>query len=208
MIHPFWRQVIAMVAILPALVAAQDRVRDSWIAAAVDEGLAGPVAPYDLRGVGNSREVVGWVYTPRIRVARFVHERSRTGTLAAAAEIPASLLEPVLHVVLRVPDPIHDGESGPFVAAISRPEGARSPSETSYFVPVARRLLPALRMETLPAASQAPVFTHASDTVVGVFPISLALQPMLEFCVYREYRDSSGGPAYHVSAGYAEGPLR
>lgn len=197
--------------VYPAIVQGGKQEKEDRVAAAISDGVSRDVLPYALRNSLDSSTVVGWVYTAHVRVARFARAALGRGIQLTPTDIPNSASAPVMHVVMRNllrPAPLgHDGAIR--IAAIRRPPTAPPPGQSLYFVPVPTRLIPAVRLEALKTAEIALGAMPSNDVLgIGVFSETLAQQPFLEFCVYREYTDSSGGPAHDVMTGYVEGPVR
>lgn len=189
-----------------------DRNAAAAIDLAIAEGMRREVEPYALRGVHDQR-LVGWIYTPHVRVARFARAASLKGVNVGPTDIPSEIADQfIMHVVMHNVANVAsaDGLGSVRLAAIRRPRTVPPPpTQPVYFVPVPRRLVHAEGIVGLERASFLLSWTpNSGNVLVGAFPAAFAKEPFPEFCVYREYTDASGGPAQSVSAGYAEGPLR
>jgi hypothetical protein len=195
---------------LAASLAAVQPHRADLISEAIAAGMTADVPPYQLKHVVDTTSVIGLVYTPYVRIARYARAMRLNGESVDPGRIPEAVSEDVIHVAIQQVRQSSSALGQPVrVAAIVRPPGVSPPGKSAYFVPKGRALVPALRVEEVAMAERILGAIPLDDIgAVGVFPLSFANQLMLEFCAYREYADAAGAPAYDVVAGFASGPLR
>ncbi len=185
--------------------------QEADIKVAIDDGITHEVKPYELRHVAGSNAVVGLLFTPYVRIARFARERHLAGKTVSPEEVPQHLSEPVVHVAMRKPQATPDVPNVPIaIAAIFGPLDRPPPSEIAYFIPRVPPLSPPLRVETTDSAKRVMGAVTFHDLAgVAVFPVSSVQRPFVEFCAYREfYLPDDPHPSYDVVAGWVAGPLR
>ena len=190
---------------------AQSRLENSdYVQAAIIEGRLRQVEPYVLRHAINDSDTVGLVYTPYVRVARFVWKRKEAGREVEAKDIPSDVGAPVMHVAMQQPGRQHPGEYTSLkIAQIKRPPGAPPPGQSYSFFPDPRRLAEPLRV--LNPKTESALFGDfplARIAIIGVFSMAVAQGHTLEFCTYREYIGEDNTRRYDVLAGFSPGPLR
>jgi hypothetical protein len=180
----------------------------SFIQAAIADGLGGDVQPYVLRQNHTPHVVVGVIYTPYVRVARFARAARERGAVVSIDDIPEAVTAPVVHVAMRsLPEDRSNG-SQPFrIAAITRPPARYPPAGSSYFAP--RNLHEPIRvMSRASAETVIGELSYGDVDLIGVFAESLVRRQWIEFALYQEYTTEQGSPGYSVSQGYVKGPLR
>jgi hypothetical protein len=179
------------------------------VAEAIAEGLRADIRPYELRGVLEPGLVVGYVYTPFVRIARWAHQAAGRGESTAPEKVPVETAQPVIHVLLR--DSLRsrglaDGPT-PRIGAIRRPQSASPPGSSAYFIPVPGPLTEGITISAEAASAVLGEFPVSDILAVAVFPASYVTEPVLEFCVFEDY-DPGTGPSYEVTAGFLRGPIR
>lgn len=163
------------------------------------------VQPYQLRGSVDGKRLVGAVYTPFVRTARYVWRERRQDKDVAIESLPDEVTRPVLHVVMEAYPPNSSNDMQTLMAAINRPATAVAAGEGSYFMPFGNRMPPPIEMSSAHSL-EAMVGKIAIEgaVLVGVFSAEFAHRHVLEFCVYQGHDDGS----YHVISGFVAGPVR
>jgi len=201
------------VAAVDASLAQSDRQRlEAFLKEAIAQGQLRNIEPYLLRLAVNGYEgdVIGVIYTPYVRVARFVRARTETGQAVREDYIPADLWEPFIYVGMQQPGRTDAAETESLrIAELRRRLGTPPPGGFTPFFPDPRRLGEPLRVLD-PARGKELFGDFPVDkiAIIGVFPMALAERQVLEFCTYREHIDAGEARGWDVLPGFTPGPLR
>ena len=186
---------------------------EEFLEDAIAQGQFRQIEPYLLRHViinGNQSDFVGVVYTPYVRVARFVWARTKKGQAVRTEDIPADLWAPFIYVGMQQPGRTEPAEIESLrIAEIRRPMGSPPPGQSAFFFPDSRRLGEPLRvLDPITGKELFGNFPVDRIAIIGVFPMALAERQVLEFCTYREGIDAAEARSWRVISGFTPGPLR
>ena len=127
---------LALVAVDASLAQSDRQNLEAFLKAAINEGQLRQVEPHLLRHViyRDHDDFVGVVYTPYVRIARFVWERTKKEQAVRPEDIPADLRAPFIYVGMQQPGRTEPVEFESLkIAEVKRPMRSPPPGRSASF---------------------------------------------------------------------------